>query len=89
MEEKLADKSGLVNQRMKSTRLRPERIVACLAWWHKKKEGRHSGTAKEGSACRSVVPDPKNPLEGEGDIHSLLDLLYTWLGVGGSLILEV
>lgn len=48
MEEKLADKSVLVNQRMKSTRLRPESVVACLGWKHLKKkkgrkEGRHGG----------------------------------------------
>lgn len=53
------------------------------------KESRHSGSAREGSACRPVAsdptcrpvaPDPKYPLEGGGDIHSLLDLLYNLAG---------
>lgn len=54
----------------------------------KTKKGRHSGLVREGSACRSTVPDPKNPLVGGGDIHFLLDLLYTWLG-GGERILDL
>ena len=40
MEKKLADKSGLDNQRIKSRRLRPERAESCLRWPEKKrKEG--------------------------------------------------
>lgn len=40
MEKKMADKSVLDNQRIKSRRLRPETAESCLGWPEKKmKEG--------------------------------------------------
>lgn len=87
MENKLAEKSDLVNQRMKSGSVRPERAIVGLG--QPDKEGRQAcGSARIGPA-RSLWPLILRILKsGKGTFIPCLTF-YRPSSAGGALTLEV